>query len=366
MKNEIGGFYEAVPQSELEGNRPEETLYDFMGQFKGFHASYYSCGRQAIGAVIDDIEKRSGCSKVCILPAYTCDTVIDPFTARGWKISFYDVDTDLNVCADELISLIDQVDPSVLLMHTYYGCDNIRDVRAQVKKWQDEKGLIFVEDMTQSLFLLDSIDLTADYYVGSLRKWFPIPDGGFALSGDVLDENHYGEFTEYVEAKTSAQKMKYDYLWDKREGKEDALEINRNTEEYLCVAELIYDISKISSDMLEKIDINTGRRARNKNAKILIDGLKDIPGIRSLISVDTESPLYLPIIADDRDDLQKHLIKNDVFAPVLWPVPDECADTMSDSTRRVYDNMLGIPCDQRYGKQDMERILSCFRSYKKG
>ena len=363
MKNEIGSFYESVP---MTGDRNDaDTVFDLLGRIPGFTPYFFSCGRQPIGAVADDIEANLHGPKTCMLPSYTCDTVIIPFTDRGWDVTFYGVNTDLTV-DDAFISLCESVKPSVLLMHTYYGCDTIANVRDRIGKWQKERGLIFIEDMTQSLFLLDDIAPTADYYVGSLRKWFPIPDGGFALSSTPLDVAYNGEYTEYIETKTSAQKMKYDYLTGVRDEKDEVLRLNRRSEDLLYEEDRFHDMSKISYDMLKITDIGSIASKRNRNAAVLIDGIDRLRDIRSLIHIDTEAPLYVPVITSDRDKLQKHLREYDIFAPVLWPVPKECEDTMSDDVRTVFNDMLASPCDQRYDEEDMHRILSCLESYDNG
>ena len=42
-----------------------------------------------------------------------------------------------------------------------------------------------MEDVTQSYYL-EGAGEEADYVVGSLRKWYPLPDGGFVASKEPL------------------------------------------------------------------------------------------------------------------------------------------------------------------------------------
>ena len=74
-----------------------------------------------------------------------------------------------------------------------------------------KKGLIFIEDMTQSLGLLPKVR-GADYYVGSLRKWFAIPDGGFLIGENLPHTAQLPEKTVFVEKKRMAQHLKAEYL----------------------------------------------------------------------------------------------------------------------------------------------------------
>lgn len=41
----------------------------------------------------------------------------------------------------------------MLLVHTYYGVDTIKNVRPLIELWRAKRHLIFIEDMPQSLAL---------------------------------------------------------------------------------------------------------------------------------------------------------------------------------------------------------------------
>ena len=64
-----------------------------------------------------------------------------------------------------------------------------------------------------------------------------------------------------------------------------------------------------------------------------------------------DCPLFVPVLLENRDKVRKHLTENKIYCPVHWPKP-EGADS------NIYDMELSLICDQRYGVNDMERIVS--------
>ena len=116
-------------------------------------------------------------SKNVLLPAYTCQTVIDPFQQLGWLITYYPVNKDLTIDTQALLTIANQSKPDVFLAHPYYGMDfNAleKDALQTIKK----SGAIVIVDNTQCIF--SDVRLSfVDFYVGSYRKWFCCPDGAF-------------------------------------------------------------------------------------------------------------------------------------------------------------------------------------------
>ena len=95
------------------------------------------------------------------------------------------------------MDLLEKNKPSVLLMHSYYGVDTIRNVRPILEKSRKSKGPIYIEDMTQSMFLAETELIQADYIVGSIRKWVEVADGGFCVSKEPMDNGKSIEYTEF-------------------------------------------------------------------------------------------------------------------------------------------------------------------------
>ena len=75
------------------------------------------------------------------------------------------------------------------------------------------------------------------------------------------------------------------------------------------------------------------------------------------------SPLYVPVYADEREKLQEFLKDKNIFAPVLWPVPKQVEGRLGKDVEFIFRHLLALPCDQRYGKKDMEFISQCLLEF---
>ena len=69
-------------------------------------------------------------------------------------------------------------------------------------------------------------------------------------------------------------------------------------------------------------------------------------------------PLFVPVTVREgkRKDLQNRLRENEIFCPIHWLKPDTGCES------NLYDIELSLICDQRYGEQDMLRIVSVINS----
>lgn len=360
MKKEIGSFFEMYePQIDRE-----KSSSKWDKRWENPNLKLVCSGREAIEAVLMDLQHRDAVgNKVCILPQYTCDTVILPFIKHGWSIFFYPIDRQLAVDEQMLKGLFEQEKPSVLLMHTYYGVDTIKNVRPLIESWRAKQHLIFIEDMTQSLALWEE-NGKADYYLGSLRKWFPIPDGAFVCSDHSLDVEVRGENREFIGKKQAAQWKKFRYLkGDGDSRKEDFLQINREAEEGLYKNNGICRMSRFSRGLLEKFDVEKSLQQRTRNASYLKKHLLGCRKVKAVMDQEAEGPLYFPIFTGQREQLQEWLKAADIFAPVLWPVPEVLTELTDGDTAYAFERLLALPCDWRYTEKDMERIVKRIWEY---
>lgn len=66
------------------------------------------------------------------------------------------------------------------------------------------------------------------------------------------------------------------------------------------------------------------------------------------------TPLFLPIILDNRDAVRRYLFERMIFCPIHWPMQDNCFEM----GYRMYKNELSLIVDQRYNENDMFRLLN--------
>ena len=197
---EIGSIYEINPETITDADSYDASAFSLkeIDKYEKKHKLYTASGREAIALALKSIEKnRPAIEKKCLLPGYMCDSVFFPFKRAGWEIHFYHITKDLKADKENLCDRIKALKPGLIFIHAYYGIDTCSFLRPLLKGWQAQ-GICIMEDMTQSYYL-NNIQWEADYIVGSLRKWYPIPDGGFVASNEPLsDETLYENriFTE--------------------------------------------------------------------------------------------------------------------------------------------------------------------------
>lgn len=364
---EIGSIYEVAP--DVTGKRVEtETLcLDHVEKYEKKHKCFTASGREAIELALISLEReRPDVPKRCLMPAYMCDSVFVPFRHRGWELIFYAVDSGLESTGETLFQMILETNPGLVFVHSYYGVDTFSDLRAQLPVFR-KSGILVMEDVTQSYYL-EAAGQEADFIVGSLRKWYPVPDGGFVVSDLPLAEDVLQEGEAYAEERLKPLVQKWEYLQGAQapagSSKKPFLQENRALEEALDRYEGVRRMSGVSAAILSGTDEEAARHKRAENQSFLYEKMIGMKRLRPvLVMQGEEAPLYLPVYAKEREDLQRFLTEHDIYAPVLWPVSEEAPDFFEGDEDYIYEHLLALPIDQRYGIREMERIAQVLSAY---
>ena len=206
MLNEIGSNFWISPNDGKSG-RTLGTPCSTFG-YKGSDYVWLSTGRSATRLVLQTIEERNpNVKKVALIPPFTCYTVIDPFIDFGYEIHTLPLSLDLKTTPEEILQSVERTDAEVLLVHRYYGFDTLPGFNKVVETLRS-KNVVVIEDSTQCLY--SGFELSdVDYFVGSIRKWYGVPDGGFAICREGVFEHKPICFDEkMVEAKRIASELK--------------------------------------------------------------------------------------------------------------------------------------------------------------
>lgn len=325
--------------------------------------SLLSRGRSAISYILNQVN--DPVNKTAILPPFTCHTVIDPFINSGYKVIYYKIDKELKIDEKSLLEYAEEYNPSVILVHGYYGFNTLEHIRKTLSKLRSS-GIVVIEDITHSIYS-GYKHMDADYYMFSFRKWTALPDGGCAISAKkkfafkpyIIDEN-------LVEAKSKAFTAKYMYMEKNTGNKSDFLRLYNEAEQILTDEKSLFAMSTASKLYQSNLDINFLKEKRRRNFQTLLEGLKGkniiYPVFKSLPHDVT--PLYFPVYAEcERDKIQKFLALDNIYAPVVWPMAKQCENKVSADVMWIYGHILAIPCDQRYGNEEMKYILDKIEEY---
>ncbi len=333
MKREIGSEFWDVP-----------TIDQQNKVFPEF-AQWFLSGRSALQAIITDLGEARSVS----LPSWCCDSMIKPFADAGLEIHFYPVYWSEGRLIQEW-----SFDCDVLFLIDYFG------YTGAIPDLSGFKGTV-VRDVTHSIFSTTYSD--ADYYFGSLRKWCGVWTGGYAWAKDghrleTMEQNDQG----YTELRMRAMAEKAEYISGGREDK-GYLRIFEEVEETLEHVGIVRAADR-DIGLAQRLDVEEIRKRRRVNAEVLRKTFPDWLIFPHLSSADT--PMFVPISVPDgkRDILRRHLIKNEIYCPVHWPVSEY--HKLDERTVYIYQNELSLVCDQRYTEDDMYRMVETIKEYMEG
>jgi hypothetical protein len=192
-------------------------------------------------------------------------------------------------------------------------------------------------------FCAEPIDGIDTFY--SVRKFFGVPDGAYLYTDKPLQL----EFEQDCSYERMSHLLKRIDL-----SPEAGYQDFRTNEELLCNQE-IKRMSRLTEALLCGIDYESVKRKRRENYAFLENALKD----SNLIHLKMEDecvPMVYPYLSDDGFSLKKKLIDYNLFVATYWPnVFEWCEEEEREFVLAI--NCCFLPIDQRYGKEEMERII---------
>lgn len=342
---EIGSEFWAVPVSEKEN-----TLL-------GGNLRHALSGRTALELIARDLKLERGAKSIYI-PAYCCDSMIEPFKKQGYVIKRYAVEPYSKTVHRQVFT--DHGCDAILLLD-YFGFES--EETAIFAMAEQLRGTAVILDKVQTAFSKTAAEEFADYTVTSWRKWF--------FSCAATAEKKCGEWLvpepeekneKYISMRRNAAKLKADYI-EKGIGEKPKFLISfRDGEELLDKDYSDYAAEEQSLDELRHADVDFIVSRRRENARFIMQELKSLPEdlIRPLYAEmgEKDVPLFVPVLVKKkwRDELKQFLISNEVYCPVHW-------DTELGGAQKLYDCELSLVCDQRYGMEDMKREMALIREF---
>lgn len=185
------------------------------------------------------------------------------------------------------------------------------------------------------------------------RKFFGVADGAFLSTkdGSTLDWD--------IPRDESHVRMGFVLGRAERPASEFYAESKANNASF--AAEPIKRMSRVTESLLSGVDYGFVKTRREENWRILDECLSDdnLLWNRVLRAV-PEGPYMYPLLVEDARKVRERMAREGVFVPTLWP-------NVSDSGRDSYacrfaSNILPLPIDQRYGLEEMERVMEVLRA----
>ncbi len=137
---------------------------------------FFDLGRDALLCGVEALDIKPG--GTILIPAYMCNSTIEPLRNAGYDIIFVDVKEDLNFDLNIVEELIRGSNVEAILSVHYFGFPtNIQDLAYLCKKY----SVKVIEDCAHSFLTKihgKPVGLSGDVAIFSMRKTLAIPDGG--------------------------------------------------------------------------------------------------------------------------------------------------------------------------------------------
>ncbi len=177
------------------------------------------------------------------------------------------------------------------------------------------------------------------------RKWFGVADGAFLHTYDGA------RLGRHLPRSESFDKMGFVLGRFERSAGEFFAESKVNNARF--ADEPMAGMSALTENLLHAVDYGAAKERRLANWSALHSAL----GTSNCLSLAVpDVPFMYPYMVEDADGVRGRMAAEGVFVPMLWPnVPkDPRAGRMAID---FSNSILPLPVDQRYGADDMERVL---------
>ena len=288
-----------------------------------------NCGRNCLAYLI----KEKKIKKICV-PYFMCDSVFNLCRKYDVTLRFYHIDeefhpVDISLADDEWLHLMN-----------YYGQLTNEYIYSLKKKYDR-----VIVDNAQAYFAQPLKETDTIY---TCRKFFGVSDGAFLYTNSVSPE-------EYP-ADESFNRMRFLLGRFERSASEFYSEYSDNN--HMFAGEPIKKMSKLTENLLHGIDYDYVMKKRTDNFSKYHDLLGAVNGLSLKIA---EGAFAYPLLVDNAPELRKALQNNKIYIPTLWPnVLNEVEKETIEY--KFVNNILPLPCDQRYNTEDIIYISECIKN----
>jgi hypothetical protein len=263
------------------------------------------------------------------LPKFTCDAMLEPLQRTDTSYEFYEITDQLEIREDITLTA-----DEYLVYTNYFG---IKDdySRSVAKRYSSQ----LILDCAQAFYMEPPSESHTLY---SPRKFFGLPDGGMLHSAFTLEESLPNDTST---ARSIHLLKRLDV------GAEGAYEDFKRDDASLSYQPM-RTMSALTRRLMNSIDYDNAQAVRRQNYTFLHEQLGGQN--RIIVPVEPAGPLCYPFRA--MPILREKLIEHKIFVPLYWPNVKDW--TSPDSIEyALQEEVIALPIDQRYGIDDMQRIL---------
>ena len=273
------------------------------------------------------------------LPDYTCEVMAQAAKAENVEVAFYPVGYNLEPSDLPDLSASDDI----LVINDYFGVKDsfVKEFINHLPEGVSRERII--ADCAQALGCVLPPGVCG---LKSPRKFAGLPDGGIAIFPGEANEDGLPE---------GRSRRRCGSLLTRLEEKASEGYAEFKAASASLHSEGITSMSPLTRRLLNSIDFERIADRRRNNYRILAEYLTPRNPLAEHIDPDPYMPMVYPLMTDD-SSLRDRLIKNKIYVARYWPTftpplpPDSVATQLSE-------RIIPLPIDQRYGAEEMYRIL---------
>lgn len=258
------------------------------------------------------------------LSRWNCSAVLDTCENSGIEIGYFDLDSNLKPVMPP-----DYKSSDYVYVVNYYG---------QVSEVHFEHMIL---DNVQAFFQkpIDGVDT-----IYTCRKYFGVTDGAYLYTDARIER----------ELKQDLSWRRVEYLVGRFEKSGSECYTSYQSNEELLDFLPLERMSALTENILKSIDYERVIKQREDNFSYLHEKLSRY----NLLHISSPvGPFAYPLMVEDGRELRKHLQSKKIYVAKLWP------NLREGSEGELAENILPIPCDQRYSEHEMKIIVKAIDGY---
>ncbi|WP_294591031.1 hypothetical protein [uncultured Bacteroides sp.] len=272
------------------------------------------------------------------IPYYTCEVLLQPLIRHRIAYEFYSINEDLEPAERK------QLSPGEAFLYTnYFGLKQLC-----IERLSDIYGTQLIVDNAQAFYAscLDGVDTFF-----SPRKFFGVADGGYIYTDCVLE-------TDLIQSKSYTRMQ---HLLERIDESAESGYISFRKNDDALDNQPICEMSRLTDRILCGIDYDNARSRRIDNFLYLHQSLQKSNSLRLELH-SSDVPMVYPFYTED-PGLRSRLITEKIFVATYWSnVQKWCKP--KDLEYALVNHIIPLPIDQRYGNEEMKRILTIIQDGK--
>lgn len=264
------------------------------------------------------------------LPAYCCDSLIEPLISENVDFDFYHTDDKFEICK------LPNLKSNERLLYINYFALKSNYINHLYQIYYES----LIVDNTQAFFDKPIIGVDTFY---SPRKFFGVADGGYLYTKNVLDRNLEQDYSF----------CRFQQLLGRYEKAASEFYSEYQISERELINQPIKLMSKLTQDILRSLDYEKIALKRQRNFWILHASLSQINLFKKISINASIIPMSYPFYSVDVE-LRERLIERKIYVAKYWP---DALKRTNEAEHNLIENLLLLPVDQRINTEDINRII---------